>query len=59
MANTNYNIDCNYVNLVGQGVYTTGITVDSKYESGCMLIVTTSATSGRAYGGRVYIRVYT
>lgn len=57
LNDTNYTVSCNYANVISLGVFTTGISVNQKYESGCLLIIDTATTVGKAYGGWITISI--
>lgn len=56
-SGTDYTLTCSKIELVNIGNFTTGITVDTKFRSSALIILSRTSTAGASCVGRAHIHI--
>ena len=54
-SGTDYTLTCSKIDLANIGTFTTGITVNAKYRSSALIILSRTSTAGASYVGNAYV----
>ena len=54
-SGTDYTLTCSKIDLVNVGTFTTGVTVNQKYRSSALIILSRTSTIGDSYVGNAYV----
>lgn len=56
-SDTDYSLSCSRIELVSVGTFTTGITVDTKFRSSALIILSRASAAGAVFVGRAHIHI--